>query len=150
MPPPDVTLGADLLRRDLTINALAQDENGHIIDVYGGQNDLRDRLLRHISPAFSEDPLRVLRVARFAARYAHLGFRIAEETKALMDGDDRRGRAGAFDARTGVERDRKRLNYSQPAGLFPRLRDCQAAERCCSRRLTPCTACRPRRNGTGN
>ncbi len=62
----------------------AQDENGHIIDVYGGQNDLRDRLLRHISPAFSEDPLRVLRVARFAARYAHLSFRIADETMALM------------------------------------------------------------------
>lgn len=61
---PDVTLEQDLLRRDLTINALAQDEKGHIIDVYGGQNDLRDRLLRHISPAFSEDPLRVLRVAR--------------------------------------------------------------------------------------
>ncbi len=81
---PDVTLEADLLRRDLTVNALAQDADGAIIDPYGGQNDLRQRLLRHVSPAFSEDPLRVLRVARFAARYAHLGFRIAEETQALM------------------------------------------------------------------
>ncbi|MBN0322004.1 multifunctional CCA tRNA nucleotidyl transferase/2'3'-cyclic phosphodiesterase/2'nucleotidase/phosphatase, partial [Pseudomonas aeruginosa] len=79
-----VTLEADLLRRDLTVNALAQDADGAIIDPYGGQNDLRQRLLRHVSPAFSEDPLRVLRVARFAARYAHLGFRIAEETQALM------------------------------------------------------------------
>ncbi len=78
---PDVTLEADLLRRDLTVNALARDADGAIIDPYGGQNDLRQRLLRHVSPAFSEDPLRVLRVARFAARYAHLGFRIAEETR---------------------------------------------------------------------
>ena len=62
---PDVTLEQDLLRRDLTINALAQDENGQIVDAYGGRDDLRNRLLRHISPAFSEDPLRVLRVARF-------------------------------------------------------------------------------------
>ncbi|MGU7801883.1 multifunctional CCA tRNA nucleotidyl transferase/2'3'-cyclic phosphodiesterase/2'nucleotidase/phosphatase, partial [Escherichia coli] len=80
----DVTLEQDLLRRDLTINALAQDTDGQIYDPYGGQADLRQRLLRHVSPAFSEDPLRVLRVARFAARYAHLGFRIADETMALM------------------------------------------------------------------
>ncbi len=78
---PGRDLEADLLRRDLTVNALAQDADGTIIDPYGGQNDLRLRLLRHVSPAFSEDPLRVLRVARFAARYAHLGFRIAEETR---------------------------------------------------------------------
>ena len=64
---PDVTLEQDLLRRDLTINALAQDENGQIVDAYGGQDDLRNRLLRHVSPAFSEDPLRVLRVARTIA-----------------------------------------------------------------------------------
>lgn len=81
---PDVTLEADLQRRDLTINAMARDDNGEIIDPYNGRDDLENRLLRHVSPAFSEDPLRVLRVARFAARYAHLGFRIADETMTLM------------------------------------------------------------------
>lgn len=81
---PDVTLEQDLLRRDLTINAMAQDDDGTIIDPYNGLSDLRMRVLRHVSPAFNEDPLRVLRVARFAARYAHLSFRIADETMALM------------------------------------------------------------------
>lgn len=81
---PDVTLEDDLIRRDLTINAMAEDEQGRVIDPYGGQRDLQDRLLRHVSPAFAEDPLRVLRVARFAARYAPLGFRVADETQALM------------------------------------------------------------------
>lgn len=79
-----VTLEQDLLRRDLTINAMAQDEHGDIIDPYGGLQDLNARVLRHVSPAFSEDPLRVLRVARFAARLSPLGFRIAPETLALM------------------------------------------------------------------
>ncbi len=81
---PDVTLEQDLLRRDLTINAMAEDEHGQLHDPYGGQRDLADRLLRHVSPAFAEDPLRVLRVARFAARYADLGFHIASETLELM------------------------------------------------------------------
>jgi len=81
---PEVTLEQDLVRRDLTINAMALDDNGLIIDPYHGQQDLQQRLLRHVSPAFSEDPLRVLRVARFAARYAHLGFTIAEPTLELM------------------------------------------------------------------
>lgn len=81
---PDVTLEQDLRRRDLTINALAQSEDGTIHDFYGGQADLNQRLLRHISPAFSEDPLRVLRVARFAARFHSLGFHIAPETVKLM------------------------------------------------------------------
>ncbi|WP_312212068.1 multifunctional CCA addition/repair protein [Pseudescherichia sp.] len=81
---PDVTLEQDLLRRDLTVNALAQDADGKIIDPYHGLADLKSRTLRHVSPAFGEDPLRVLRVARFAARYAHLSFRIADETMALM------------------------------------------------------------------
>src|SRR5690554_2945118 len=80
----DVTLEDDLQRRDLTINAMAEDEQGRIIDPYGGQQDLQARLLRHVAPAFSEDPLRVLRVARFAARYQHLGFTVADETQALM------------------------------------------------------------------
>ncbi len=82
---PDVTLEEDLLRRDLTINAMAQEEHtGNIIDPFNGQQDIADKQLRHVSEAFREDPLRVLRVARFAARFAHLGFEIAEETETLM------------------------------------------------------------------
>lgn len=79
-----VTLEQDLMRRDLTINAIAESADGKIIDPYNGRQDLQDRILRHVSPAFSEDPLRVLRVAKFAARFASLGFRVAEETLALM------------------------------------------------------------------
>ena len=81
---PDVTLEADLIRRDLTINAMAQDEHGVLVDPYGGLADLHGRWLRHVSPAFAEDPLRVLRVARFAAELAPFGFRLAPETAALM------------------------------------------------------------------
>lgn len=81
---PDVTLEEDLCRRDLTINAMAQSEAGEIIDPYHGRQDLEQRILRHVSPAFEEDPLRVLRVARFAARYDHLGFQVADETLQLM------------------------------------------------------------------
>ena len=81
---PSTTLEEDLMRRDLTVNAIAQDSTGRLIDPYGGVADLNNRLLRHISAAFAEDPLRVLRVARFAARFHHLGFRIAPETVALM------------------------------------------------------------------
>ena len=79
-----VTLEQDLARRDLSINAIAETQDGQLIDPYHGQQDLTDRVLRHVSPAFAEDPLRVLRVARFAARYHHLGFNIAEETLTLM------------------------------------------------------------------
>ncbi|MEX2963515.1 multifunctional CCA addition/repair protein [Microbulbifer sp. TYP-18] len=81
---PEVTLEQDLLRRDLTINAMAESGDGELIDPYGGRADLQARILRHVSPAFAEDPLRILRVARFAARYHHLGFTIATETMALM------------------------------------------------------------------
>lgn len=81
---PEVTLEEDLQRRDLTINAMAEDDQGRLIDPYNGQQDLAAKLLRHVAPAFAEDPLRVLRVARFAARYAPLGFRVAEETMQLM------------------------------------------------------------------
>ncbi|PQJ88232.1 multifunctional CCA addition/repair protein [Aliivibrio sifiae] len=81
---PDVTLEEDLLRRDLTINAIAKTGDGELIDPYNGQGDLKNRLLRHVSEAFVEDPLRVLRVARFAARFHHLGFTIAVETMTLM------------------------------------------------------------------
>lgn len=81
---PTVTLEEDLERRDLTINAMALSDQGEVIDPYNGQSDLNKKLLRHVSPHFVEDPLRVLRVARFAARYAHLGFRVADETLSLM------------------------------------------------------------------
>lgn len=81
---PGITLEEDLSRRDLTINAIAKSENGEYIDPFNGLDDLRQRVLRHVSPAFAEDPLRVLRVARFASRYHDLGFRIAPETQALM------------------------------------------------------------------
>lgn len=81
---PEVTLEDDLVRRDLTINAIAQSEDGELHDPWGGRRDLEQRLLRHVSSAFIEDPLRVLRVARFYARFAHLGFTVAEETLALM------------------------------------------------------------------
>ncbi|MEJ6475681.1 tRNA nucleotidyltransferase [Pseudoalteromonas piscicida] len=81
---PETTLEDDLLRRDLTVNAIAKDEDGSLIDPYGGQKDLANRVLRHVSEAFSEDPLRVLRVARFAARYQNYHFTIAEETWRLM------------------------------------------------------------------
>lgn len=80
----EVTLEQDLIRRDLTINAMAQDNSGNIIDPYGGQKDLEKKILRHVSDAFTEDPLRVLRIARFAARYHHLGFTIADETMDLL------------------------------------------------------------------
>lgn len=81
---PSVSLEDDLRRRDLTINAMAESASGELIDPFGGRADLQARLLRHVSPAFSEDPVRLLRVARFAARYAPLGFSVAPETQALM------------------------------------------------------------------
>lgn len=81
---PDVTLEQDLQRRDLTINAIAQADDGKLIDPFGGVTDLKQKLLRHVSDAFAEDPLRVLRVARFYARYAHLGFSVADDTQQLM------------------------------------------------------------------
>ena len=80
----NVTLEQDLIRRDLTINAIAMDDAGNIYDPYGGQRDLEQRVLRHVSNAFVEDPLRVLRIARFAARYKALGFKVADETLELM------------------------------------------------------------------
>ena len=80
----DVTIEDDLERRDLTINALAQDSDGQLIDPFGGADDINKRLLRHVSDAFAEDPVRILRAAKFAARFAHLGFRIAPETRDLM------------------------------------------------------------------
>ena len=81
---PTISLEDDLRRRDLTINAMAETPGGELIDPYGGAEDLESGVLRHVSPAFAEDPVRILRVARFAARFAHWGFRVAHETNALM------------------------------------------------------------------
>jgi tRNA nucleotidyltransferase (CCA-adding enzyme) len=93
---PEITLEEDLLRRDLTINAMAQDADGNIIDPFNGQKDLANKILRHVSPAFHEDPVRLLRVARFAARYAKLGFKVAHETMVLMQTMVRAGEINAL------------------------------------------------------
>jgi tRNA nucleotidyltransferase (CCA-adding enzyme) len=123
---PDVTLEEDLARRDLTINAMARDDAGAIIDPYGGRRDLEARWLRHVSPAFVEDPLRVLRVARFAARYASLGFRVAPETMALMAQIVRSGEMPALvPERVWVETERA-LGEVQPSIYFEVLRECGA------------------------
>ena len=124
-----VTLEEDLRRRDLTINALAEDADGNIIDPYGGLRDLEQRVLRHVSEAFCEDPVRVLRVARFAARFADLGFRVAEETETLMR---RMVQAGEVDAlvpeRVWKELERA-LGEPEPDHFFTTLEDCGALER---------------------
>jgi tRNA nucleotidyltransferase (CCA-adding enzyme) len=93
---PDVTLEEDLVRRDLTVNAMAEDGDGTLVDPCGGLRDLEARTLRHVSPAFVEDPLRVLRVARFAARFAPLGFTVAPETLELMRAIAASGELGAL------------------------------------------------------
>ncbi|MBU0499649.1 MAG: multifunctional CCA addition/repair protein [Gammaproteobacteria bacterium] len=120
----DVTLEQDLLRRDLTINALARDESGQIIDPYGGLRDLESRLLRHVSDAFAEDPVRILRTARFAARYAHLGFRIAPETNALMQAMAAAGEVNALVPERVWQELVKVLAEETPSGFFEALRDC--------------------------
>nr|WP_218167209.1 multifunctional CCA addition/repair protein [Cedecea sp. P7760] len=123
---PDVTLEQDLLRRDLTINAIAQDENGEIIDPYNGLADIERRLLRHVSPAFNEDPLRVLRVARFAARYAHLNFQIAPETLALMREMTDNGEIAHLTAERVWKETENALTSRNPQVFFAVLRECGA------------------------
>ena len=123
---PDVTIEEDLLRRDLTINAIAQDEDGTLVDPYGGQQDIEKRLLRHVSDAFIEDPLRVLRVARFAARFHHLGFTIAPETLTLMQQIAQSGELEALTPeRVFIELD-KALNTQSPQIFFEVLRQTQS------------------------
>lgn len=122
----DVTLEEDLIRRDLTINAIAEAPDGTLIDPYGGQADIEARLLRHVSEAFAEDPLRVLRVARFACRFEPLGFRIHEDTEVLM-----RQMVDAGEVDT-LQRDRvwaetlKALRMPRPSVYFEALRTCGA------------------------
>jgi tRNA nucleotidyltransferase (CCA-adding enzyme) len=126
---PGVTLEQDLQRRDLTINALAEDAAGRIIDPYGGLADLDQRLLRHVSPAFAEDPVRILRVARFAARYAGLGFAVADETMALMRGMVRAGEVDALVPERVWQELVRALGETRPSRFFQVLRDCGALAR---------------------
>ena len=126
---PDVTLEDDLARRDLTINAIARAEDGTLIDPYGGMRDLAGRLLRHVSPAFLEDPVRLLRVARFAARFAPLGFRVAEETLALMRRMVENGEVDALVPERVWQEIVKALETDQPARFFEVLRETGALAR---------------------
>jgi len=123
---PTVTLEEDLQRRDLTINAIARSESGEIIDPYGGQRDLGERVLRHVSPAFVEDPVRILRVARFAARFAPLGFAVAPETMQLMRDMVEAGEAGALVAERVWQETERALGEARPEVFFQVLRGCGA------------------------
>ncbi|WP_318523224.1 multifunctional CCA addition/repair protein [Photobacterium leiognathi] len=123
---PDVTLEQDLLRRDLTINAIAQAPNGDLIDPYHGQQDITDKVLRHVSPAFAEDPLRVLRVARFAARFAHLGFTVAPETMALMQEMVVSGELASLTPERVWKEWEKSLSSDDPQMFLTVLRQCGA------------------------
>jgi tRNA nucleotidyltransferase (CCA-adding enzyme) len=124
----DVSLEEDLIRRDLTINAMAQDNAGNIIDPFGGQKDLEKKRLRHVSEAFTEDPLRVLRVARFAARYHHLGFTIASETMALMKSIVAEGEMAFLVAERVWKETSRALTEHSPQVFIQVLRDCGALE----------------------
>jgi len=123
---PDVTLEQDLRRRDLTINAIARDVRDNIIDPFGGRDDLKARLLRHVSDAFVEDPVRVLRVARFAARFAELGFTVAPETTELMRRMVASGECDALVAERVWAETEKALGTAHPQVYFRVLRECGA------------------------
>lgn len=123
---PDVTLEEDIKRRDLTINALAEDGEGNIIDYVDGQKDIENRVLRHVSPAFAEDPVRILRIARFAARFSHLGFTIAEETMRLMKSMVKAGEVDALVAERVWQETFKALNEPAPDVFIETLRACGA------------------------
>lgn len=123
---PSVTVEQDLLRRDLTINAIAQDETGNLIDPYGGIADIEQKILRHVSPAFAEDPVRILRVARFAARWHALGFTVAPETMALMQTMVAAGEVNALVAERVWQECERALGEQHPHVFFHVLRDCGA------------------------
>ena len=123
---PEVTLEQDLQRRDLTINAIAVDSEGELIDPCGGREDLEKKKLRHISSAFSEDPVRLLRVARFAARFAEFDFTVAEETMVLMRGMVADGEVDALVAERVWQETQSALQESRPQVFFQVLRDCGA------------------------
>jgi tRNA nucleotidyltransferase (CCA-adding enzyme) len=123
---PDVTLEQDLQRRDLTINALARAPDGTLIDPYGGARDIEQRVLRHVSHAFVEDPVRILRVARFAARFAALGFRVAPETEELMREMVRAGEADALQPERVWREMERALGEADPEIFFDVLAHCGA------------------------
>jgi tRNA nucleotidyltransferase (CCA-adding enzyme) len=124
---PDVTLEQDLVRRDLTINAIAKAEDGTLIDPFNGRADLANRVFRHVSEAFAEDPVRILRVARFAARYS--GFTVAPETNALMRHMVEHGEADALVAERVWQEVSRGLMEAVPSRMFDVLRDCGALAR---------------------
>ncbi len=121
-----MTLEDDLRRRDLTINAIAEDQDGTLVDPFGGQRDLEARVLRHVSEAFVEDPVRVLRLARFAARFASLGFTIADETRDLMKQIVAAGEMDALVPERVWKETQRALDEARPDVYFQTLRDCGA------------------------
>ncbi len=123
---PDVTLEDDLGRRDLTVNAMARSADGALVDPHAGMRDLEARVLRHVSPAFIEDPVRILRVARFAARFAPLGFSVAAETLALMRSMVESGEADALVAERVWQETARALETERPDVYFEVLRACGA------------------------
>lgn len=123
---PNVSLEDDLIRRDLTINAIAIDEHDTIIDPFNGRQDLENKLLRHVSPAFAEDPVRILRVARFYARFAPLGFSIASETIELMRKMVDNGEVDALVPERVWQETQRALHETQPRAFFEALRECGA------------------------
>ena len=126
---PEVTLEEDLIRRDLTVNAIAQAEDGTLVDPHGGRRDLGARLLRHVSPAFLEDPVRVLRVARFHTRFAPLGFHVADETLELMRQMVANGEVDQLVAERVWQEMSRALMHDQPSTFFQTLRDCGALQK---------------------
>ena len=126
---PDVTLEEDLRRRDLTINAMARDADDTLIDPYGGRDDLEKRVLKHVSDAFAEDPVRVLRVAKFAARFAALGFEVADETMALMRSMVENGEVDALVPDRVWKETEAALRGPSSRRFFETLRDCGALAR---------------------
>lgn len=121
-----VTLEEDLARRDLTINAMAMDEAGNLIDPYHGKQDIENKVLRHVSPAFIEDPVRVLRIARFAARFHYLGFTVAEETRALMYSMVKQGELAHLVAERVWQEWQRSLEERNPEQFIITLRSCDA------------------------
>ena len=122
----DVSLAEDLLRRDLTINAMARDQEGNLIDPYGGKKDLANKILKHVSPAFKEDPVRILLVARFMARYQHLGFQIDPSTMELMRDMVANGEVNALVAERVFKELDRALGEPNPEAFFMTLADCGA------------------------